>query len=91
MRRRLYFILPDLESARRAADDLLLARIDDSMVGSSVPNSRLKQFQRDIEAGKVLMMVDVPYGRVDSVRQVVTAGHPEVVQAGQVRPYLVFP
>jgi hypothetical protein len=29
MRRRLYFVLPDLESAQRTADDLLLARVDD--------------------------------------------------------------
>ena len=29
MRRRLYFLLPDVESARRTADDLLLARIED--------------------------------------------------------------
>ena len=29
MRRRLYFLLPDVESARRAADDLLLARVED--------------------------------------------------------------
>jgi len=29
MRRRLYFLLPDTESARRTADDLLLARIED--------------------------------------------------------------
>jgi hypothetical protein len=29
MRRRLYFILPDLASARRVADDLLLARVED--------------------------------------------------------------
>jgi hypothetical protein len=29
MRRRLYFLLPDVESATRTADDLLLARIED--------------------------------------------------------------
>src|SRR5688500_16749766 len=29
MRRRLYFVLPDVESAKRTADDLLLARVDD--------------------------------------------------------------
>src|SRR5437762_14292997 len=29
MRRRLYWLLPDVESARRTADDLLLARIED--------------------------------------------------------------
>lgn len=29
MKRRLYFLLPDVDSAQRTADDLLLARIDD--------------------------------------------------------------
>jgi hypothetical protein len=29
MRRRLYFVLPDVDSARRTADDLLLARVED--------------------------------------------------------------
>jgi len=29
MRRRLYFLLPDVESAKRTANDLLLARIED--------------------------------------------------------------
>ena len=170
MRRRLYFLLPDVESARRTADDLLLARIEDrhmhflarrgtdladlheagyliktdfvhgagvglglgalggaligallvfypiegtqphpltffvavllgavlgtwvaSMVGASVPNSKLRQFQREIEAGKILLMADVPLRRVDEIREVVTARHPEAVPAGQVRPYPVFP
>ena len=31
-----------------------------SMVGASVPNSKLSQFQREIEPGKILLMVDVP-------------------------------
>ena len=170
MRRRLYFVLPDIDSARRTADDLLLARIDDrhmhflarrgtdlgelheagylmksdalhgagvglglgvlgglvlgaiilfspiegtqphpltllaaivvggglgawisSMVGASVPNSKLKRFQGEIDAGKVLMMVDVPYGLVERIRQIVVARHPEAVPAGEVRPYPVFP
>jgi hypothetical protein len=170
MRRRLYFLLPDVESARRTADDLLLARVEDrhmhflarrgtdlaelheagyliktdcvhgagvglglgalggavlgaalvfypiegthphplaffiavlvgavigtwvaSMVGVPVPNSKLRQFQREIELGKVLLMVDVPLDAVDDIRDVVTARHPEAVAAGQVRPYPVFP
>jgi hypothetical protein len=170
MRRRLYFLLPDVESARRTADDLLLERIEDrhmhflarrgtdladlheagyliktdflhgagvglglgtlggaligalilfypiegtqphplsffvavlvgavlgtwvaSMVGASVPNSKLRQFQRELDAGKILLMVDVPLRRVDDIRDVVTARHPEAVPAGQVRPYPVFP
>ena len=169
MRRRLYFLLPDVESARRTADDLLLARIDDrhmrflarrgteldplheagyldktdmvhgaavglalgamigalvgvmvvvyppegtnpqlvsilvgmlvgaplggwmaSMAGAAVPNSRLRQFQADIDAGRVLMMVDVPFGRVDEVTELVVSRHPEAVPRGQAMRY-VFP
>jgi hypothetical protein len=170
MRRRLYFLLPDVESGRRTADDLLLARVEDrhmhflarrgtdlaerheagyliktdcvhgagvglglgalcgaalgalivfypiegtqphplaffvavlvgallgawvaSMVGASVPNSKLSRFQREIENGKVLLMVDVHPDAVAEIREAVTARHPEAVAAGQVRPYPVFP
>jgi hypothetical protein len=170
MRRRLYFLLPDVDSARRTADDLLLARVEDrhmhvlarrgtdlgelheagyslktdllhgagvglglgalggfligllilfypiegtqphpvwlfvsvaigaalgawvaSMVGASVPNSKLKQFQADIDAGKVLMMVDVRLKDVERIRQIVLSRHPEAQPAGLVRPYPVFP
>jgi hypothetical protein len=167
MRRRLYFVLPDVESAQRTADDLLLARIEDrhmrflakrgtdleplheagyldktdivhgaalglalgavigalagiavvayegmgtklvavligmllgapfgawvaSMVGAAVPNSRLRQFDADIEAGRVLMMVDVPFQRIDEITQLVVSRHPEVVPRGQAVRY-VFP
>jgi hypothetical protein len=169
MRRRLYFVLPDVDSARRSADDLLLARIEDrhmrflarrgteldplheagyldktdmihgaavglalgavigalvgvmvvayppegtnpqlvsvligmligaplggwmaSMAGAAVPNSRLRQFQADLEAGRVLMMVDVPFGRVDEITEMVLARHPEAVARGQAIRY-VFP
>ena len=170
MRRRLYFLLPDVGSARRTADDLLLARVEDrhmhflarrgtdlaglheagyllksdclhgagiglglsalggaalgalilfnpmegtaphplwffvtvlagallgawaaSMVGASVPNSKLRRFERDLDAGKVLLMVDVRYDDVEDIREIVIARHPEAVPAGQVRPYPVFP
>ena len=169
MRRRLYFVLPDVESARRTADDLLLARVEDrhmrflarrgteldplheagyldktdmvhgaavglalgaiigalvgvmvvayppdgtnpqlvsvligmligaplgawmaSMAGAAVPNSRLRQFQADIDAGRVLMMVDVPFGRVDEITELVVSRHPEVLPRGQAIRY-VFP
>ena len=169
MRRRLYFVLPDVESARRTADDLLLARVEDrrmrflarrgtpleplheagyldktdmvhgaavglalggvigalagalvvvyppegktpelvavligmllgaplggwmaSMAGAAVPNSRLKQFQADIDAGRVLMMVDVPFRRVAEITELVVSRHPEAVARGQAMRY-VFP
>ena len=170
MRRRLYFLLPDVPSARRTADDLLLARVEDrhmhflakrgtdlgdlheasyaiktdlargatlglvlgalggaflgamivdtppdgthpglasavaamivgaliglwlgSMAAAAVPNSRLRSFQADIERGRVLLMVDVPYARVDAIRDVVLARHPEALPAGLETRYPAFP
>jgi hypothetical protein len=170
MRRRLYFLLPDVESAKRTADDLLLARIEDrhmrflakrgtklgelheagylhktdlmhgagiglmlgalgglilgaiivtyppegtkpqlvavliaaivggilgawmaSMAAAAVPNSRLKQFQDDISQGKILLMVDVPYGRVEQIRGLVVGRHPEAVSGGQETRFPAFP
>jgi hypothetical protein len=161
MRRRLYFVLPDVESARSMLNEMLLARIEvrhihflsrrdtlpedlpeanvlqktdivhgaqsgiaigaivgavagalvvffppegvtlklitvlvaaiggaffgawaSSMVASSVPNSRLKAFERDIDSGKVLMMVDVPMRRVQEICDLVTSRHPEAASGG---------
>jgi len=170
MRRRLYFIMPDLVSARKMMDDLLLARIEErhihflarrgtemnglheashlqksdlvhgaqvglalgallgvilgavvvmtmgtddrwqiaivlgsgvvgalfgawvsSMVGSAVPNSRLKQFSEAIEEGKILMMADVPQHRANEVRELLASRHPEAEDRG-VDPHIpAFP
>ena len=169
MRRRLYFVLPDVESAKRTADDLLLARVEDrhmrflarrgtplgplneagyldktdivhgavvglavgaaigalvgalvvayppegsspklvavlvgmlvgaplgawmaSMAGAAVPNSRLRRFDTDMEAGRVLLMLDVPVDRVDELTELVLSRHPEAVPHGQAMRY-VFP
>ena len=169
MRRRLYFVLPDVESAKRTADDLLLARVDDrhmrflarrgtpleplheagyfdktdivhgaalglalgaaigalvgilvvayppegtspqlvavligalvgaplgawmsSMAGAAVPNSRLRRFDADMDAGRVLLMLDVPVDRVEELTDLVLSRHPEVVARGQAMRY-VFP
>jgi hypothetical protein len=170
MRRRLYFLLPDVPSAKRTADDLLLARVDDrhmhflarrgtdlgelheagyalktdvargagvglvlgalggallgaliigsppegaqpgpaaavaatllgallgvwlgSMAAVAVPNSRLRSFQPEIERGAVLLMLDVPYARVDELRRIVLARHPEAMPAGLETRYPAFP
>lgn len=161
MRRRLYWVLPDVESARKAADDLLLARVGDqhmhflarrgtdlgdlneasilqksdvrhaatvgvllgaligalagwamtaypmerlhfggggfllmtlfgagfgffasTLVGSSVPNSSLRQFAPEIEAGRILLMVDVPLHQVDRVQAYFVERHPEAAWRG---------
>jgi hypothetical protein len=161
MRRRMYFLLPDVDSARRTADDLLLARIEHrhmhflasrgthlhelneagpleksdlvhgaelglvigggiglvvgalviltepgglhvrpfavlaglvvcavfgawvaSMIGASVPNSRLRGFADEIAGGSVLAMLDIPPSRVDEVRALVHRRHPEATDRG---------
>ncbi len=53
-----------------------------SMVGTQVPNSRLKAFHADIARGKVLMMVDVPFSRIREIRQHVAQRHPEAEFGG---------
>ncbi|HZS69150.1 MAG TPA: DUF1269 domain-containing protein [Burkholderiales bacterium] len=170
MKRRLYFLLPDVECATRTADDLLLARVDDrhmhclakrgtdlgelheasyliktdlmrgagiglffgalagvilgylivnhppegthpglaaavlaalvgallglwmgSMAATAAPNSRLKQYDREINRGKVLLIVDVPYEKVDRIRDIVASRHPECVAMAQETRYPAFP
>lgn len=170
MKRRLYFMLPDIASAERTANDLLLARIEDrnmhfaarpgthlgklheagyrirndllhgaevglisgsllgliigivlyatqpigialqpviilamavafgllgawssSMVGVALPNSQLSQFEEEIEQGRVLLIVDVPRGRVDEVRSLIGKTHPEASSRGFEPAYPVFP
>ncbi len=170
MRRRLYFILPDLASATQTSNDLLLARIDDhhmrflarrgtalgelreanylqksdmvhgaqlglivgavggflvgiymvltppegialhqmtvlistmvgavfgawvaSLVGTAVPNSRLRSFQGEIESGKILLMVDVPPSRIEEIRELVGRRHPEATARGLEPTMPAFP
>ena len=159
MRRRLYFLLPDLRSATQAANDLLLARIEDrhmhflakrgtplgglreasflqksdavhgaqlglvlggvfgfligvyvyltppdgvalelvtvlvatvigailgawmaSLVASSVPNTRLKSFQEELDAGKILLMLDAPPSRIQELNGLVARRFPGAVR-----------
>jgi hypothetical protein len=161
MRRRLYWLLPDVESARRTADDLLLARVEDrhmhflarpgielgalheasvlqktdvrhaaisgtlvgallgalagwllaqypieglsigvggillftafgagfgffasTLVGTSLPNSYLRQFEREVADGRILAMVDVPLHRVEEVQDYLQKRHPEAAWRG---------
>jgi len=161
MRRRLYFLLPNVARARQAVDELLLARIDDhhihvlaregidlgdlpqasllqrsdfvhgtevglavggvtgilaglvavafppeglalggwtvlvcalagaligawlaGMIGTDIPNTQLRDFEAAVEEGHVLMMVDVPKGKVDNVTRMIKLHHPEADMHG---------
>lgn len=62
-----------------------------SMVASSIPNSRLKRFESAIAAGQILLMVDAPASRVDEIRKLVTARHPEAMNSGTEPTIPAFP
>jgi hypothetical protein len=62
-----------------------------SMVGLQVPNSRLKAFERDIEGGKILLMLDVPAERQDEVRAIIAKRHPEAADKGTEPTVPAFP
>jgi hypothetical protein len=53
-----------------------------SMVGSSVPNSRLRQFEPALDQGRILVMVDVPEHRVEEIRELLERIHPEAADGG---------
>ena len=170
MRRRLYFVLPDVASAQQTMNDLLLARIEarhihclarrgtplgdlheanvlqktdivhgaelglilggvggaalgiimvfsppegvtlqlvtvliatligallgawvSSLVASAVPNSKLLIFAKDIEEGKILMMVDVPARKVEQILALVERRHPEAAPGGVEPTIPAFP
>lgn len=169
MRRRLYFMLPDVPSARSMLDELLLARIEighmrfmardtlpadmpdvsfmqktdlvhgaqlgvvigaivglgagifltmfpvdgmtlrtaaillvtlagaifggwaSGMNAAAVPNTRLKPFAERIEQGQVLLIVDVPVGRVEEIEEMIAKRHPEISFGGMEPPMLAFP
>jgi hypothetical protein len=170
MRKRMYFLLPDLASAQRTMSDLLLARVEErhihfmarddkeleglheanllqtsdivhgaeagiviggfcglavgavaaffpivgtkpqwelmiitaplgslfgawvsSMIGSSVPNSRLKPFKAAVERGMILLMIDVRSGRVEEIKEMLRDHHPEAHMEGVESAIPAFP
>lgn len=171
MIRRIYWLLPDLASAQRTMDDLLLARVEErrihfvaregidlsglhpanllqtsdviraaetglligggvgaiagaivsvvypvvgdnpqwgllavltlvgaalgawasSMIGISTPSQRLKRFEPAIEQGQILLMVDVPRGRVEEIEARLQKLHPEAHLEGVEPDIPAFP
>ncbi|WP_018076795.1 hypothetical protein [Thiobacillus denitrificans] len=62
-----------------------------SMVASSIPNSRLKAFESAIADGRILMMVDVPSARVEEIKKLIAAYHPEAMSSGVEPTIPAFP
>jgi membrane protein DedA with SNARE-associated domain len=62
-----------------------------TMVGLQVPNSRLRQFESELQDGRVLLMLDVPSRRFDEVRDIIARKHPEAVDRGHEPTVPAFP
>ncbi len=52
------------------------------MIGTDVPNSQLKEFRSAVEQGQILMMVDVPKDRIETVTNMIKRHHPEADMHG---------
>ncbi|TFV92117.1 DUF1269 domain-containing protein [Oxalobacteraceae bacterium OM1] len=48
-----------------------------SLVAASLPNSRLKCFDGDLDGGRLLLIVDVPNQRVAEIEKLLRERHPE--------------
>ena len=62
-----------------------------SMIGISLPNSRLARFEASIADGRILMMVDVPKTRVEEFEELVHTHHPEAEIEGTEPTIPAFP
>ena len=51
----------------------------------------LKKFEKDIEDGKILMMIDVPVSRVQEIEEMLHKSHPEAIDRGMEPTTPVFP
>jgi len=61
------------------------------MIGISAPSSRLKEFERAIAQGNLMMMVDVPKNRVSEISDLVKSHHPEAEIEGTEPVIPAFP
>ena len=61
------------------------------MNAAALPNSRLAQFTDRIEAGQVLMIIDVPRTRITEIEDFVQSRHPEVNFSGEDTHVPAFP
>ena len=55
------------------------------------PNTELERFEADLEAGKILLMVDVPVERVEEIEEMIARRHPEAVDKGVEPSMPAFP
>lgn len=57
---------------------LLAGGVWTAIVATNIPNTQLKRFENRIAKGQVLMIVIAPFQRVQEIRDLVAAKHPEI-------------
>jgi hypothetical protein len=62
-----------------------------TMIGVSIPSKRLARFSEQIEAGQILLMVDVPMQQVDRIQARLRGLHPEAHLEGTEPDIPAFP
>ena len=62
-----------------------------SMIGSSVGNRRIQQFEEAIEKGEFLFMIDVPKERVGEIETLIKVHHPDAEFGGTEPEIPAFP
>lgn len=53
-----------------------------AMIGVSVPNSQLREYQDSIDAGAILLLVDVDDDQDNQINQIVSSHAPDVLNSG---------
>jgi hypothetical protein len=61
------------------------------MIASDVPNTHLEQFAKEIELGKILLMVDVPKHRIEEITDMIREHYPHADVRGRDPMIPVFP
>jgi len=61
------------------------------MIGISAPNTRLKRFDKQLQEGNVLLMVDVPKKRIDEITALIRKHHKDAKQYGEEPSIPAFP
>ena len=62
-----------------------------SMIGSSIGNRRIQQFEEAVSKGEFLFITDVPKHRVEEIETLIKSHHPEVELGGAEPSTPVFP
>lgn len=90
----LHLIVPGLgvwTVASLTAGGAFVGAFASTMVALNVANTRLARFQPELDRGRILFMVDVPYRRIQEISALISGHHPEADMRGVDPRIPVFP